>query len=151
MKIIRDETGHLLFTPQEWRTAQQISSFFSRLSAAQRQREMEKDPCKDANEDFPEDDPDLDALENEIAFENLRKAVTLQMNTPEHPIVVENKNLCELLKAKKLNTLKVAELREICEGLQLEVSGSLSRKKSFIEPLEAYAKSCSCFKCQNEC
>ena len=28
LKIVTDGAGHLLFTPQEWRTAQQINSFF---------------------------------------------------------------------------------------------------------------------------
>ena len=28
VKIVKDDAGHLLFTPQEWRTAQQIKSFF---------------------------------------------------------------------------------------------------------------------------
>ena len=28
MKIVKDDAGHLLFTPQEWRTAQQIKSLF---------------------------------------------------------------------------------------------------------------------------
>ena len=38
MKFVKDKNGSLLFSPEEWRTAQQISSFFSRLSAIQRQR-----------------------------------------------------------------------------------------------------------------
>ena len=37
MKIVKGDAGHLLFTPQEWRTAQQINSFFPTLSAVQRQ------------------------------------------------------------------------------------------------------------------
>ena len=28
VKIVKDDAEHLLFTPQEWRTAQQIKSFF---------------------------------------------------------------------------------------------------------------------------
>lgn len=38
MKVVRNEGGHLVFSPQEWRSSQQISSFFSRLDAVQRQR-----------------------------------------------------------------------------------------------------------------
>ena len=51
------------------------------------------------------------------------------MTAHQHPIDVRNKNLCELSKAKKLDILKVAELRKMCESLELEVSGSLARKK----------------------
>ena len=91
------------------------------------------------------------SLENEIALENLRIAVNLQVSAHQHPIDVRNKNLCELSKAKKLDILKVAELREMCESLELEVSGSLARKKSFIEPLNSYAKCCTCFtRAENE-
>ena len=124
MKIIKDDAGHLLFTPQESITAQQINSFFSRLSAVQRQTQMEKDTSEYAtSQEFTEEDPDLEALENEIVLENLRIAINLQVTAPQHPIVVRNRNLCELSKAKKLDVLKVAELREMCESLQLEVSG----------------------------
>ena len=146
MKIVKDDAGHLLFTPQEWRTVKQKNSFFSRLSAVQRQTQMEKDMSENAmSQEFMEEDLDLEALENEIALENLRIAVNFQVPVPKHSIVVPNRNLCELSKAKKLDKLKVAELREMCESLQLEVSGSLARKKSFIEPLNSYAKCCTCF------
>ena len=37
LKLAKYQNGKTSFTPQEWRTSQQISSFFSRLSVAQRQ------------------------------------------------------------------------------------------------------------------
>ena len=142
-KIVKDDAGHLLFIRQEWRRAQQTNSFFSRLSPVQRQTQMEKDTSEySTSQEFTEKDPDLEALENEITLENLCIAVNLQVTAPQHPIVVRNRNLCELSKARKPNKWKVAELREI---LQFEVSGSLVRKKLFIEPLETYAKCFTCF------
>ena len=39
MKVLRGEDGRLVFKPDEWRTAKQIASFFSRLSALQRRGE----------------------------------------------------------------------------------------------------------------
>jgi len=39
MKFAKDNLGKHLFTPDEWRTAQQITNVFSRLSAGQRQRQ----------------------------------------------------------------------------------------------------------------
>ena len=145
MKLVKDENGRALFKPDQWRTTQQINSFFSRLSAIQRRRQMEKDPVEDTNDEFPDEDPDLEALETETSLDCLRKAVTHGMTAPHHPIVVGRRNVCELTRAKKLNTLRVAELKEICQSLQLEVDGSPARKKSFIEPLETYAKTCTCF------
>ena len=143
MKFAKDENGHSLFTPEEWRTAQQITSFFSRLSAVQRQKQVEESPLEDANEEIAEED--LEALESEIALDTLRIAVLLDTNVPRHPVQVGSKNICELSRAKKFNTLKIAELREIFQSLQLTVAGSPARKKSFIEPLEAYVKTCTCF------
>ena len=141
MKIVKDGAGHLLFTPQQWRTAQQINNFFSRLSAVQRQTQMEKDTSENpTSQEFTEEDPDLEAVENEISLENLRRAVNLQVTAPQYPFVVRNRSLCELWKAEKLKIMKVAELRERCKSIQLEVSGSLARKKSFIESLSSYAK-----------
>ena len=98
---------------------------------------MEKDTNKNVtSQESTKEDPDLEALENQIALENLRIAVNLQVPAPQHPIVVRNRTLCEL---SKLDILKAAELREMCESLQLEASGSLVRKKSFSEPLNSYA------------
>lgn len=88
------------------------------------------------NQELTAEDSDLEALENEITLEKLRMAVNLQVTAPQHPIVVRNRNLRELSKAKKLDipVLKVAELREMCESLRLEVSGSLARKNHSSNP-----------------
>lgn len=98
---------------------------------------MEKDRSENAtNQELTAEDSDLEALENEITLENLRMAVNLQVTAPQHPIVVRNRNLRELSKAKKLDipVLKVAELREMCESLRLEASGSLARKNHSSNP-----------------
>lgn len=117
--------------------------FFSRLSAVQRQKQVEESPLEDANEEIAEED--LEVLESEIALDTLPIAVLLDTNVPRHPVQVGSKNICELSRANKFNTLKIAELREICQSLQLTVAGPPARKKSFIEPLEAYVKTCTCF------
>ena len=69
------------------------------------------------------------------------------MTMPHHPIEVGTRNVYELSKAKKLQTLKLAELKELCESLQIAVVGSPARKKSFIEPLKKnrllYSSFCS--------
>ena len=143
MKLAKDANGHSLFAPEEWRTAQQIISFFSRLSAIQRKTQTEKDGSEEADEEIPEED--LEALESEIALDGLRRAILQEMTVPHHPIEIGKRNVCELSRANKLHILKIAELKEICESLQLSVSGSQARKKSFIESLEVYVKTCTCF------
>ena len=144
MKLAKDESGHSLFTPEEWRTAQQITSFFSRLSAIRRQKQTDQGQYEEANEEIQEED--LEAVECEIAIDGLRRAVLHDMTVPRHPIEVGKRNVCELSRAKKLHALKVAELKQICESLQVAVVGPPTRKKSFIGPLETYVKTCSCFK-----
>ena len=42
MKSIRDSSGKLQFKSDEWRTAQQISTFFARMSALQRQGQADE-------------------------------------------------------------------------------------------------------------
>ena len=42
MKSIRDSGGKLQFNPDEWRTAQQISTFFARTSALKRQGQADE-------------------------------------------------------------------------------------------------------------
>ena len=51
MKVLRGEDGRLVFKPDEWRTAKQITSFFSRLSALQRRGE-----ANDGQDDTDEED-----------------------------------------------------------------------------------------------
>ena len=39
MRVARDESGRLCFAPEEWRTAKQVTSYFSRLAAMQCQQQ----------------------------------------------------------------------------------------------------------------
>ena len=61
MKSMRDSSGKLPFKPDEWRTAQQISNFFARMSALQRQRQA--DEIESEEEEQQVMDEDLTALE----------------------------------------------------------------------------------------
>ena len=99
MKTLRNEQGELTFKPEEWRTAQQISSLFSRQTAALRHR------CIDAEEISEED---IEAAESEMAFNTLRSLVMDDMVKPSHPIIVGVNNICELVKNKKLGSQKSA-------------------------------------------
>ena len=136
MKTLRNEDGELTFKPEEWRTAQQISSLFSRQTAALRHRGI------DAEEISEED---IEAAESEIAFDTLRSLVMDDMGKPSHPIIVGISNICELVKNKKLDSLKLAALKEICNQLHLTTSGPLSRKKTFFEAIQKFSESCTCF------
>ena len=141
MKYVKDNSGKLLFKPDEWRTAQQITSFFSRLSALQkRQKQLTAEGETDEIAEISKEDGD--AWDSEMALERLRNAVfnDLSNSVLVHPIKVGERNICQLARANKLHALKVSEPREICEELGLRGQGSEKRKKSFIRPLQTYVE-----------
>ena len=135
MKMLRNEDGQLTFKPEEWRTVQQISSMFSRQAAAQRYRGV-------APEEITEED--IDAVVSEMALDTLKTLVMDDMDKQSHPIIVSGSNICDLVKTNKVGSLKLAVLKEICQQLHLTTSGPLSRKKTFIEAIEAFSKTCTC-------
>jgi len=115
MKTLRNEDRELTFK-HKWRTAQQISSLFSCQTAALHHRGIDV-------EEIPEE-----AAELEMAFDTLRSLVMDDMGKPSHPIIAGVGNICELVKNKNLDSLKLAVLKEICNQLHLTTSGPLSRK-----------------------
>ena len=127
MKTLRNEEGRLTLKPEEWRTAQQISSLFSRLTAALRHRGIEA-------EEIPKED--IEAAESEMALDTLRSLVMDDMGRPTHPVIVGTSNICEFVKTNKLGSLKLAALKEICVQLDLTTSGPLTRKKTFCATIE---------------
>ena len=112
-----------MFTPEQWRIPQQISSLFSRLTAVHHQSDIRE-------EDVTEED--VVAIKSEVAHETLRTIVMNDMAMLTHPIVVGSHNICSI----KLHSLKLVDLRAICESLGLEANGSLSREKTYCEPIE---------------
>ena len=136
--------GEHYFEPAEWKTAQQIKSFFSRYSGNLRQNKVGEVRVDGSEQILTEED--MEAWETETANQDLRDVVYFEINKPEHPIEAEQFNICQLSKEGKLKDLKIAQLRSICETLQLKIEGTQSRKKSFIHPLEEIVKNCSCHK-----
>ena len=96
MKILTNDDGRPTFLPEEKRTAQQISSLFSRLTSTQRQR------FADAEEISEED---IEAVKAEMALKDLRRLAIDDMEKTSHPIIVRGHNICELLKSNKLASL----------------------------------------------
>ncbi|KAK3736571.1 hypothetical protein QZH41_003145 [Actinostola sp. cb2023] len=86
LKTAKNEHGQLVFTPDEWRTAQQINSLFSRLTVAQRQRGMEGVL-----------EEDTEAAESEMALKDLRSLVMNDMESPNHPVIVHGHNKEEIV------------------------------------------------------
>lgn len=74
MRITRDSSGNLCFSPEEWRTAKQISSFFSRFAAAQRKKQATELTLQ-AVESIENDENDIEAWETEMQLQEMQKAV----------------------------------------------------------------------------
>ena len=145
MKTKRDGNGRLLFQPNEWKTAQQIKSFFSRYSAKVRQmRAGGLEPRRDFNVGMDEDNEDIGALEQEINRLDLRNAIDSEIARPEHPIIVNEVNICQLASEGNLHGLKLVKLKSLCQTLDLKIEGSAARKKSYIDPLLAFFSCCQC-------
>ena len=96
MKILTNDDGRPTFLPEEYRTAQQISSLFSRLTSTQRQR------FADAEEISEED---IEAAKAEMVLKDLRSSAIDDVKKTSHPIIVRGYNICELLKSNKLASL----------------------------------------------
>ena len=137
MKTLRNEDGEPTFKPEEWRTAQQISSLFSRQTAVLHHRGIDA-------EEIPEED--IQAAESEMAFDTLRSLVMDDMGKPSHPIVAGVSNVCELVTNKKLDSLKLTVLKDICNQLHLTTRGPLSRKELSLRPLKNFLRVAHVFK-----
>ena len=144
MRVARDESGKLCFAPEEWRTAKQIASYFSRLAATQRQQKAPGELLVEQDEAISEED--LQAWETERQLQELQTAVYEEVDL-KHPIEYHGHDICGLSKRGILKSkFKVAQLKEICVLFGIETEGPAGRKDSNVKPLEDLVQTCSCFK-----
>lgn len=144
MRVARDESGKLCFAAEEWRTARQIASYFSRLAATQRQQKAPGEPLVEQDEVISEED--LQAWETERQLQELQTAVNEEVNL-KHPIEYNGHDICGLTKRGMLKSKsKVAQLKEICALIGIEIEGPAGRKDSYLKPVEDLVQTCSCFK-----
>ncbi|CAH3135241.1 unnamed protein product, partial [Pocillopora meandrina] len=119
MKFKRDDKGELVQRQVE--------------TAGSQHAERHGDSQPEVEEEMADD---MEALEFETAMQNLRQAVYNDFKIPEHPIEVNQFNICKLIQEGKLKTLKLQDLKAICTTIGLTTEGSQARKKSFVEPLK---------------
>ena len=149
MSLARDQEGKRRFQPDEVLTSQQISGFFSRLTAKKRLEVTaagnEAKACEVsevAMESAYEDEISAAAESHLSAVcANVMRNVAIQ-----HPIVSIDLNICELVQKRTLATLRVDKLRDICIDLGLDTSdiSSKKRKKSYIAQLTQLVQECVC-------
>ena len=120
MRRAYSSNGERLFKSSEFLTAQQISSYFSRLSATVRQQTHEVDIAAIA------------------AREQVLDTVTLQ-----HPIAFDHYNICAMAEQDTMKKLKVALLQLICEGLNRNIPHPPVRRKApYLKLLKEAISSC---------
>ena len=119
MKTKMDNSGKPYFEPSEWKTSQQIKSFFSRFNTKMKQL---KTGTVLATED-------IQAWEAEVARQHLRQNVHNKIVQPQQPIEVLRVNICLYVHQGKLASLKLPKLRSICEALGMK--GVPSQKETF--------------------
>ena len=145
MSLARDQTGARRFHPDEVLTSQQISGFFSRLSAKKRvvgagdgAKSVEVSDAESAEENETSAEAEI---YRSALYANVIRDVALQ-----HPVVSSDRNICELVQRNKLTTLSVDILRKACIDLGLDISDIFAqkRKKPFIARLTQLVQECAC-------
>ena len=80
------------------------------------------------------------AIENDDLTHSLGEAVIDDMGVVNHPIILDDTNICDLVCTGGFNQLKVSKLKEICLQGHLETPGHQNGRKPFVDPLVNYAK-----------
>ena len=130
----RDAHGERLFSKSEFLTPGQVSLFFSRLAA-----KIRKQPVGE-----PLDEDDLAAVTKEENFVTARKSVLAALQLV-HPIICDQQNVCEMVKAGSLAKQKVGQLQFLCTELGLDVPRPPVRRKSpSVTLLQEVVQKCGC-------
>jgi len=112
--------GVRLFRVSEFLTPQQISSYFSRRAAKNRHQ-------------LP-NDADIKASEEEDNFTRARE--TVMAISLQHPITLDQFDICAMAKDGSLERVRLSMLQNICQKLELEVPPKpICRKKIYLKKL----------------
>lgn len=141
MRYARRDNGERRFEVDEFLTAQQIQSYFSRTAA-----KLKHGITSQSEHDSSTDDNDIQAAQEEEAYSSARSAILHQCELL-HPIVYDTLNICSLYRSNKLTKLSVAQLRLICSYYSMDMEAQQSRRKApYISYISDLVGSCSCTK-----
>ena len=108
MSLAKDQAAAPRFHPDKVLISQQVSSFFSRLSAKKRVVGAGDGEKSSEAESAEENEASAEAVTYRSAIDaNLVRDVTLQ-----HLVVSSDRNICKLVQRNKLTTLSVDILRK---------------------------------------
>ena len=140
MRYARKDNGERRFDVEEFLTAQQIQSYFSRTAA-----KLKHAVTAQSGHDSI-DDNDSQAAQEQEAYSYARFSVLRQCELL-HPIVYDTLNICSLYSSNKLSKLSVAQLRLICSFYNMDIEEQQSKRKApYITFISDLVGSCSCTK-----
>jgi len=130
MRRAKNHDGTRRFTIDEFLSAQQIKSYFSRTNAKLKNVQS---------------DADLQAVLDHEQFISTRQAILDECHVT-HPIIYDTYNICDLYKTDKLRKFNVAMLRLICEyfGIPVDDLAGARFKAPYLKLLKQLVDSCSC-------
>ena len=135
MMRARDVDGNRMFSSDEFLTARQIASFFSRLASKQRRIQDTTDSDESEDEDNAELEDEIQEMQDKVIRE-----VAL-----EHPMVYDCYNICDLIATSKLSKLSVSMLQLICKNFDIDTCDiQVRRKKPYLDKLTSLYQNCSC-------
>lgn len=131
MRFAKKTDGSRLFSREEFLTAQQIRSFFSRMASKLRNA-------------VEASDSDIRTAEEEQEFCETRQVVLDEVQL-QHPIVYDNLNLCDMNKKGSIKTLSITLLKTVCEYFGVSTEKFHARRTAeYISALGELMKGCSC-------
>jgi hypothetical protein len=134
MRVAKDNEGEHIFCVEEFLSEEQIKGYFSRCTSKRKINHFIDDERKQAA-----------AVAEEELLSDMRELVNKNIQI-SHPIMIDNHNMCDLVKNDKLTSLGIPLLRSICETFDLKLADGYSgkRKAPFVALLKEFAATCSC-------
>ena len=131
MRLARKADGSRLFSGDEFLSAQQIQSFFSRMASKTRHATGMSDT-------------DIRAAQLEQEFSDTRQDILDEVQL-QHPVAFDNLNLCDMHKKGNMKTLSIAMLKTVCEYFGVSTEGFHARRKAeYLSALSELVKGCGC-------
>ena len=137
MRKVRNTDGSSRFDASSYLTSQQVASFFSCLAS---KKVVQVEESEDEEDEHAEElnkirEQNIQDLSNEVMAEI----------SPQHPIMYDTHNICEIAACSKLAKFSVQMLQDTCNFYQLDISTiNVKRKKPYIDLLTKLVGSCSC-------
>ena len=131
----RDDKGNRLLVGGDCLSSQQIAAYFSCLTATKKKRSS-LNAAASSEEVHVEEFLAQEQMQEHEEYISLRKKVVFDSLELEHPITYKSYNLYKLAADGKLTTkLSIADLKDICDSLDIETEDFKCRKAPYTDVL----------------